>query len=457
MSSLPEFAPQRDIYTVSRLNQEARDLLAAHFPLIWLEGEISNLSRPASGHLYFSLKDARSQVRCALFRGRGRHLGVTPENGMQVLVRATVSLYEARGDYQLIIEHLEPAGEGALRLAFEALKNKLAAEGLFDEARKRPLPTLPRRIGVITSPSGAAIRDILSVLARRFPAIPVLIYPVPVQGEGAADKIAAAIHNADQRRDCDVLILGRGGGSLEDLWSFNEESVARALAACSIPVVAGVGHEIDVSIADFVADRRAPTPSVAAEMVTPDRQEWLQWLSNRERRLLAGLQHRLQQLAQRCDWLARRLEQRHPRRQIQLHQQRLSELHQRLRRSLEGGLRHRRVACEAVTARLYRHHPGQRLQLGLDRCRSLGQRLNRAQRVFLDRQRQRLAALGHTLDTVSPLATLGRGYAIVQDASDGAVLRRARDCQTGQTVRARLAEGELLCRVDQIIEGDSDA
>jgi len=265
----------RDIYSVGRLNAEARGLLEGAFPLIWVQGELSNVSRPSSGHLYFTLKDANAQVRCAMFRGNNRFLKFRPADGAQVVVRASLSLYEARGDYQLIVQSMEEAGDGALQRAFEALKQKLAAEGLFEAAHKRALPTLPKRIGVITSPTGAAIRDILSVLKRRFPAIPVLIYPVAVQGQAAGAEIAAMIRRADMRRDCDVLIIARGGGSLEDLWAFNEEIVARAIFDCSIPTVSGVGHEVDFTIADFVADQRAPTPSVAAEMVSPDQHDWL--------------------------------------------------------------------------------------------------------------------------------------------------------------------------------------
>src|SRR5512139_1087653 len=263
----------REIYTISRLNREARALLEGHFPLMWIEGEISNLSRPASGHLYFSLKDPFAQVRCAMFRMRGMHLTFRPADGMHVLVRARLSLYEPRGDYQLIVEHMEEVGDGALRRAFEQLKQRLLAEGLFESGRKRALPALPRCIGVITSPTGAAIHDILTVLHRRFPAIPVIVYPVPVQGAGAAEQIATMIHRASERGDCDVLIVGRGGGSLEDLWPFNEEVVARAIYTSAIPVVSAVGHEIDFTIADFVADLRAPTPSAAAEMVSGVRAE----------------------------------------------------------------------------------------------------------------------------------------------------------------------------------------
>ncbi|MGH7248369.1 MAG: exodeoxyribonuclease VII large subunit, partial [Pseudomonadota bacterium] len=271
--SLALESPERRILSVSQLNREARALLEGGFPLIWVEGELSNLSRPASGHLYFSLKDSAAQVRCALFRNRANLLRFKPVDGLHVLARARVSLYEARGDYQLIVEHMEEAGHGALQRAFEELKQKLAKAGLFDAEHKRPLPAIPRTIGVVTSPSGAALRDILSVIRRRYALAQVIVYPAPVQGEGAAQKIAAMIRAASVRAECDVLIVSRGGGSLEDLWAFNEEVVARAIYGSAIPVVSAVGHEIDYSIADFAADKRAPTPTAAAQMVVPGKLE----------------------------------------------------------------------------------------------------------------------------------------------------------------------------------------
>ncbi|HKL78459.1 MAG TPA: exodeoxyribonuclease VII large subunit, partial [Gammaproteobacteria bacterium] len=273
------------VYTVSRLNHEARGLLESGFPLLWIEGELSNLSRPSSGHMYFTLKDEQAQVRCAMFRGRNRLLRFKPADGTKVLIRAQVSLYVARGEFQLIVEHMEEAGEGALQRAFEELKRKLAAEGLFADELKRPLPTFPRQVGVITSATGAAVRDVLTTLRRRFPALPVVVYPVPVQGQAAAPAIAEALATANRRAECDVLILTRGGGSLEDLWSFNEPEVARAIRTSDLPVVVGVGHEVDVTIADFAADVRAPTPSAAAELVVPDAREWLATLDRLRRRL----------------------------------------------------------------------------------------------------------------------------------------------------------------------------
>ncbi|MDH3563111.1 MAG: exodeoxyribonuclease VII large subunit, partial [Gammaproteobacteria bacterium] len=342
----PATIPARDIYTVSRLNREAKLLLEGGFPPLWIEGEISNLSRPASGHVYFSLKDAQAQVRCAFFRQHQRLLRLTLKDGLHILARARVSLYEGRGDYQIIIEYLEEAGEGALRLAFDVLKQRLSQEGLFDIAHKKSLPRLPRRLGIITSPSGAVLHDMLTTLRRRFPAIPVLVYPVPVQGAGAAEKIATAIKLAGDQRDCDALILARGGGSLEDLWVFNEEAVARAIHACPIPIVSGIGHETDFTIADMTADARAPTPTAAAEMLSPDQQEWLAQFERLETRLFTSMHGLLRGRNQHVDWLVARLV--HPRHRIVLMQQSLKTLGQRLFLAQTTGLRHARAELLAA-------------------------------------------------------------------------------------------------------------
>jgi len=444
---LPAPPRERDVYSVSRLNREAKALLEGSFPLLWVEGEISNLSRPASGHLYFSLKDSQAQVRCALFRGNQRGLGVQPKDGMQVLVRARVSLYEGRGDYQLIVETLEEAGEGALRRAFELLKNRLAAEGLFEPSAKKPLPRLPRRIGVITSPSGAVLHDILTTLKRRFPAIPVLLHPVPVQGEGAAERIAAMIRLAGQRRDCDVLILARGGGSLEDLWAFNEEIVARAIHACPIPIVCGVGHETDFTIADFAADARAPTPTAAAEMLSPDRLEWLTVLSQKDRRLKQLARDRLRAAQQQLDYLSTRLV--HPGKYLLRQQDRLQSLAARLQRATGQRLHNLGQQLRILGTRLRARNPLADLRarslLLTHRRAQLDERLRRAR----ERTQARLQQAMQLLDTLSPLATLARGYAIVQQP-DGAVLRDARNVRLGDRLRARLARGGITCRVETI-------
>jgi exodeoxyribonuclease VII large subunit len=446
-------ATERDIYTVSRLNREVRTLLEGSFPLIWLEGELSNLARPGSGHWYFSLKDEVAQVRCAMFRNRNMLVKGKPENGMQVLVRARIGLYEARGEYQLIIEHLEDAGDGALRRAFEALKARLETAGLFDVAHKQPIPALPRRIGVITSPTGAAIRDILTTLKRRFPGIPVIVYPVPVQGAEAGDEIARMINLAGERAECDVLLLARGGGSLEDLWAFNEEAVARAMFDCPLPIVTGIGHEVDVTIADFVADQRAPTPTAAAELVSPDQQEWrlrLQQLQTRlQRTVVRSLESRQQQLR----YLSSRLP--HPGRRVEERLQRLDELELRRNQAMQHGLRHRGAEINMLQQRLQKFSPLQRLAQYRLQNQNLDRRLQAALRHHLDRHQQQVQYLAHALDTVSPLATLSRGYAIVT-ASDDKILRNAADIRIGETIHTRLARGRLESTVTKVDDAQDD-
>lgn len=440
--------PQRDIYSVSRLNSEVRAVLEGSFPLLWVTGEISNLTRPSSGHIYFSLKDSHAQVRCALFRMRRQHLRFQPENGMQVLVRSRISLYEGRGEFQLLVEHMEPAGEGALRQAFEELKQRLGAEGLFDAAHKRALPPFPRRIGVITSPTGAAIRDLLTVLRRRFAGIAVVVYPVPVQGADAPARIAEMIRLAERRGECDLLVLTRGGGSLEDLMAFNDERVARAIHAAQLPIVSAVGHEIDFTIADFVADRRAPTPSAAAELISPDRPALLQRLTQAGRRLAHAWGRRQLLERTRLAHLHQRLSHLHPGQRLRQQQQRLDELDQRLHRCLLRQLQQRQARLDTLAARLYSHTPRHRLaQLGL-RQRALQQRLHRCMPQRLKQLRQRLAAAAQQLDTLSPLATLARGYAIVQRLPGGEILRDAAQVEAGDRVEARLAQGRLICRVE---------
>ncbi|HEV2331854.1 MAG TPA: exodeoxyribonuclease VII large subunit, partial [Gammaproteobacteria bacterium] len=438
----------------SDLNRTARGLLEANLPLLWVEGEISNLARPASGHLYFSLKDAQAQVRCALFRNRSALLRFKPTDGMHVLVRGRVSLYEPRGDFQFLVEHMEEAGHGALQRAFEELKKKLAAEGLFDAALKRPLPTAPRRIGVITSPSGAAIRDILSVIRRRYPLARVLLYPVPVQGEGAAARIAAMLRLASERAECDVLILARGGGSLEDLWSFNEESVARAIRASAIPVVSGVGHEIDFTIADFAADLRAPTPTGAAELVTPDAGAWRTQITEQALRLRLALERRFEGWQERLSWCQGRLAQLHPGRVLRDRAQRLDELELRLKQGMRRQLQQEQARHAALAARLREHSPTQGLRRTSDRFIGLAQRLQAAARAHGLAARNRVALATRALDAVSPLATLNRGYAIVSDAATGAVIGHVRDARAGQTIRTRLADGSLSAEIKTVTPGD---
>jgi exodeoxyribonuclease VII large subunit len=442
--------PERRIYKVSDLNRAARGLLEGGFPLLWVEGEISNLARPASGHLYFSLKDTQAQVRCALFRNRSLLLRFKPADGMQVLVRGRVSLYEPRGDFQFIAEHMEEAGHGALQRAFEELKQKLAAEGLFDAAHKRPLPTAPRSIGIITSPSGAALRDILSVIRRRYPLARVVLYPVPVQGEGSAEKIAAMLRLASVRAETDVLILARGGGSLEDLWAFNEVAVARAIHASTIPVVSGVGHETDFTIADFVADVRAPTPTGAAELATPDGAAWHRLLMEQASRLIQAEARLLGTWRERLEWCKERLTQLHPGRVLRDKAQRLDELELRLARSMGQELKHADARLASAAAGLREHSPARRLRQTSDKLISMGQRLQAAARAEVLAAHNRVALAARALDTVSPLATLNRGYAIVSDAESGAVISHVQQARPGQAIRARLVDGSLLAEIKHL-------
>lgn len=447
----PGAGDDRDIYTPGRLNREARILLERGLPSLWLEGEISNLSRPSSGHWYFSLKDESAQLRCAMFRQRNLAARFTPRDGMHVLARGRISLYEPRGDYQFIAEHIEEAGEGALRQRFEALKNKLAAEGLFDIARKRPLPRLPRRIGIITSPTGAAVRDVLNILRRRFRSIPVLIHPVQVQGAAAAGQIAAMIHLAGRRAECDVLVLARGGGSLEDLWAFNEEIVARAIAGCPVPLVSGIGHEVDFTIADFVADLRAPTPSGAAELVVPDSNEWIRNAAVLTRRARAAAQRALSLRRDRLTWLQRRLTQLHPGVELRQRAQRLDELEQRLLRCMRTRLNERRAGLLHLGAVLRQHSPAMHLAAARGRVETAHAAISSTLRQRLESCNARLEIAARTLDAVSPLATLRRGYAIVTNDA-GRVVTDARAVARGALLHARLAQGAIRARVESIEE-----
>jgi len=440
---------ERFIYSISQLNTEVKELLEGSFPLIWVEGELSNFSRPASGHWYFTLKDSQAQVRCAMFRMRNTHVSVTPKEGMQVLIRARVSLYGPRGDYQVIAEHMEEAGDGALRRAFEQLKAKLAAEGLFDAARKKAIPKHPQQLGVITSPSGAAIRDILTVLRRRHPGLPVMIYPVAVQGKAATREIVEAIELANQRAECDVLIVGRGGGSLEDLWCFNEETVARAIAHSRIPIISAVGHEVDYTISDFVADLRAPTPSAAAELVSPDMTEQLRQLQVWEQRLIRRQINLLESHQKLLNWLTRRLQS--PEQRLATMAQRLDELAWRLQQTAQQQQRHLQQQLAILQGKLHHLSPEQRLdRLGMTLER-LTQQLTTTMHYQLKGRRQQLAAVSHNLDAVSPLATLSRGYAIVSKLESGELIRSSQQLQTGDTLQTRLGSGQVVSRVEKCL------
>jgi exodeoxyribonuclease VII large subunit len=437
----------REVYTPSSLTRFVRDLLEDALPLIWVEGEISNFSKPASGHLYFTLKDGGAQVRCAMFKPRSTWLRFKPADGMHVLARVRVSLYEARGEFQLIVDSLEQAGEGALQRAFEQLKARLAAEGLFDAHLKRALPRFPRRIGVITSPSGAAIRDVLSVLQRRYPLAEIEILPVPVQGREAPPAIVAALRAASEGKRHDVLLLTRGGGSLEDLWAFNDEAVARAIRASSVAVVSAVGHEIDFTIADFAADLRAPTPSAAAELLVPDALDLLRILARDRQRLAQRMQRSLESRTQRLDHLLARLNAQRPQARLARADERLQMLRQRLQRYL-GDKRERDSSRLAnARSRLLAQHPLALLGRAGERAETARERLRRSLHVDIERRSARLGELARTLHAVSPLATLDRGYAILL-AADGRVVRSVTQAPPGAALRARVADGVLDLRVD---------
>lgn len=480
----------KEVYPVSRLVREVRMLLDGSFSLMWVEGEISNLAMPGSGHIYFTLKDAAAQVRCAMFRNRNQHVRFTPENGMQVLLRVKVTLYEGRGEFQLVVEHMEEAGSGALQRAYEALKSRLGQEGLFDTALKKTLPALPKTIGIVSSPDGAAVHDILSVLKRRFPAIRVILYPVAVQGESSAKQLTDAVRTAGQRQECDVLIISRGGGSLEDLWSFNDEALARQIVTCPIPTISAVGHEIDFTIADFVADVRAPTPSAAAELAVPDVRQLLltlanlhkqiqhsvqrqivqgqrhlrylqrrlpkpiqsirsqqQWLSGLDKQLRFGMQRRVQSKQQQLDYLAARLK--HPQARIAAQHIRLVQLRSRFLQASGKLQQRKKQTFHSLTQRLTRQLPLKRIQGAQQTMQQLQQQLTQKMRIQFRQHQSRLSQSVRTLSAVSPLNTLDRGYSISLDARSGQVVQTITAVQQGQQIEVRLTDGLLDCEVKQ--------
>ncbi len=439
--------PQREVLTVSQLNRRARQLLETHMPLLWIEGEVSNFARPSSGHWYFTLKDANAQVKCAMFRNRNQRVRTAPQQGQKVLIRARVSLYEGRGDYQVIAEHMEESGVGALQQAFEALKHQLHHEGLFDPAHKKALPALPKHIGVVTSPTGAAVRDILQVLGRRFPGIPVFIFPVAVQGAEAAPQIVRAIMTANQLTSCDLLIVGRGGGSLEDLWPFNEESVARAIYASRIPVISAVGHEVDITIADYVADLRAPTPSAAAELSTPDGDEMLQQFAGYEVLLEEAMERRSQRHRDQLAALTARLQ--HPGQKLQAQSQHLDNLEIRLKRVIQTQLQQPQHRLHHLQTRLYNQTPSTQLQAIHERLSLLQQKLNQTMQQKLRDEKQSLAKAAALLDSVNPLSILQRGYSVTSLA-DGPIIKESQKVKVGDTLVTRLADGELTSVVNKI-------
>lgn len=436
---------ERKTFSVEELNRRVKDLLEVHLPLIWVEGEISNFSAPASGHWYFTLKDERAQVRCAMFKGRNQQVKFRPKAGDKVLLRARVSLYEGRGDFQLIAEHMEESGFGLLQQRYEALKAQLLNEGLFNEADKQPIPTLPNHIGIITSPTGAAVRDVLSVLQRRFPSIPVTVIPAPVQGDEAPAKLIQAIDIAENSGLFDVLLLCRGGGSIEDLWAFNNEALARRIYECDIPIVSAVGHEVDFTIADFVADLRAPTPSAAAELLCPNKTDIDQLLQHFAKQLQQRLHQRLSQYAQAVNHLRARLK--HPGERLNARAQQLDQLEIRLTRAIQLRLQKDGTTLKNREQRLTQQHPQKLLAQHQKELAKLRLQLNQAISRLLDKKTDRLQRAVALLDIASPLATLKRGYSITTKA-DGTVVRTPADIQKGETINIKLAEGELSAKVN---------
>lgn len=446
MDEAPASHARREILTPSGLNRLARDLIENALPLVWVEGELSNCARPASGHLYFTLKDAHAQVRCAMFRTRAMHLRFKPADGAHVLLRAKVSLYEGRGEFQLVVEHMEEAGEGALRREFERLKGKLSAEGMFEPERKRALPRFARRIGVITSATGAAVRDVLSVLRRRFPLVEVEVLPVAVQGAEAPAQIVTMLRRAGASGRYDVLLLARGGGSLEDLMAFNDEALARGIARCPVPVVSAVGHEIDFTIADFVADLRAPTPSAAAELLVPHRDELRQVLARLEQRMRTIARRALRERTQRVDLAAARLQSLRPSQRLAALRSRAQQAAPRLQRAALQLIAARRERLRTLRARFDMRHPARQ-------AASLRERLVRidaALALLLARRirtgRSQLVALARALHAVGPLATIERGYAILR-SSDGRIVRSIAQVSRGDALAARVADGEFPIEV----------
>ncbi|CRG49091.1 MULTISPECIES: exodeoxyribonuclease VII large subunit [Yersinia pseudotuberculosis complex] len=437
------------IFTVSRLNQTVRELLEREMGQIWLTAEISNFSQPASGHWYFTLKDDRAQVRCAMFRNSNRRTTFRPQNGQQVLVRASITLYEPRGDYQLIAESMQPAGDGLLQQQFEQLKQQLAAEGLFDQSQKQPLPRPAKQVGVITSASGAALHDVLHVLQRRDPSLPVIIYPTSVQGVDAPLQIVRAIQLANLRAECDVLIVGRGGGSLEDLWSFNDERVARAIFNSHIPIVSAVGHETDVTIADFVADLRAPTPSAAAELVSRNQIELVRQIQGQQQRMEMAMDYYLAQRNQQFTRLEHRLQQQHPHLRLSRQQTLLLKLQRRLEESAQTQIRLLSKRTERLQQRLQQVQPQGQIHRYNQRVQQQEYRLRQAVERQLNGYRQRFGIACSQLEAVSPLATLARGYSVTQTPA-GALLKTTKQVQAGDKLTTRLQDGWVESEITQV-------
>jgi exodeoxyribonuclease VII large subunit len=440
------------VWSVSSLNASARDLLEGHFRNIWIEGEISNFSKPSSGHFYFTLKDDVAQIRCAMFRGRNRTLSFDPKDGMHVLACASVSLYEPRGDYQLIVESLQEQGTGALQRKFEMLKEKLNKEGLFAPEFKKPLPEFPHKIGIITSPTGAAIRDILSVLKRRFPLLEIIIYPTQVQGRQASPQIVQALQIAISRNECDVLILSRGGGSIEDLWPFNEEIVARAIVQCPIPLISGVGHEVDFTIADFVADIRAPTPSAAAELISPNQLIWQQKLVDGLQWLIRHMEKNFQERFQQLHHLKNRI--RHPREKVHSQMQTVDFLEQRLQRAFLAKIQQLQQQLLTLQYRLEKHPLKENLQQKLFQMECLSLKIHSLIKLQFQKSKEQLSLYASQLHALSPLATLDRGYSVTLD-NKGHVISSALEISQGEHIKTKLKDGEVESLVVKIFQANA--
>lgn len=440
---------EKTIFSVSQLNRRAKQLLETHLPLIWVSGELSNLAKPSSGHWYFSLKDKQAQVRCAMFRGANQRLKWNPESGQQVLIRARVSLYEGRGEYQLIAEHMEAAGSGLLQQQYEALKEKLNSEGLFDQQRKKDLPAFPTQIGVITSPTGAAIHDILSVLKRRYPIAPITIFPVSVQGENAATEMVAAIHKAERYQQCDILVIGRGGGSIEDLWAFNDELLARTIAHCHIPIVSAVGHEVDFTIADFVADQRAPTPSASAEIITPDLNEWQQTLDDYQQQLSIHCQRKIQQQRQQLMFTHKRL--RHPKDKIKIQSDQLTRIEKTLTQLITRQLDLQTNQALQLRARLLQQHPQKKIRSNTEKVAQLNQLLTKGINTQINQKQQSFINSVNLLNAINPLTVLSRGYSMTSQ-KNGAFIKSYKEVNIGDEISTQLSQGNIISVVKSCSE-----
>ena len=443
MKNFTTSAPQETAFTVSQLNRQIQQLLEASLPWILVEGEISNLAKPSSGHWYFSLKDDKAQIRCAMFKGKNAAVRFKPKDGDMVRLRARVTFYGPRGDCQLSVEGMESAGEGALQQAFERLKNNLQAEGLFAPEHKKPLPTKPERVAIITSPVGAAVRDMIIAFRRRFPLTELTILPSLVQGQDAAKNILRQLQRADGSGHFDAIILGRGGGSLEDLWSFNDETLARAIFAAQTPIVSAVGHETDFTIADFVADVRAATPTAAAELLSPDRNQLIRQIEQQEKQLVRRMSRILEQSQQQLDFMTKRI--RHPKERIEQQQNQLEQLKRRLQQSMQRKILEQQTQTTNLAHRLERNSPARRIDQDRQKLKDIDARLARALSNTLTNKQTAFARIVDKLNLVSPLNTLARGYAIA--SKDKQVIRSVKEVKNGDAISVRVQDGVISCDV----------